>query len=104
MEEKQKLPKEPETQGKGTNTSTTMQVLNLLKSMEKFTAWGLNCECNFNDARKRISTLRKSGYPIRDFRIAGGRKVYFLVHDWQRVMNEAKQRKPDLFDFCYEAE
>jgi len=38
----------------------------------------LNRRFGFNDARKIISELRSLGYPVSDYRLPDGRKVYFI--------------------------
>jgi len=85
-----------QTQGKGTNFSTTYKVLEILKKCEGVTAFALNQTVFFNDARKAISLLREKGYPIRDRRLSDGRKVYSMPSDWERIMSEEKQRNKQL--------
>ena len=88
----------PESQGKDTHFSTTAKVLQIFLTGQKVTAVGLNSAVVFNDSRKSISMLRKHGYPILDYRLSDRRKVYYMAHDWQRVMDEAEKSKPkDLF-------
>ena len=88
----------PEMQNKDTDFSVTAKVLRIFLSGQKVTAFGVNQAVGFNDARKAISTLRQSGYPIADYRLTDQRKVYYLPHDWQRIMDEAMKNKPkDLF-------
>jgi hypothetical protein len=65
--------------------------LEIFKTGQKVTAFGLNWAVGFNDARKAISVLREQGYPIRDRRQIDHRKVYFLPHNWEKIMIEAKQ-------------
>jgi hypothetical protein len=81
---------------KGSVFSTTYQVLEILKAGNKITAVGLNREIGFNDARKAISVLREKGYPIRDFRQADHRKVYYLPYDWEQIMDRIKQGDKQL--------
>ena len=60
-----------------------LQVFSLLKS-GKHTAIQLNNTVGFNDSRKVISDLRKKGYNIKDYRLAGSRqKVYYLEEEKQ---------------------
>ena len=73
-------------QDKDTTFSLKSKVLSILKS-EKATAIMINRRFGTNDARKIISDLRGDGYPIADYRLPDGRKVYFL--------KEVPQ--PDLF-------
>ena len=90
-----------DTHDKGNNYSTTYKVLEILKSMQKITAIGLNNAVKFNDGRKAISLLKKQGFPIEDFKISGGRKVYFLSESWEEIMNGAKRidRQLNLFNY-----
>jgi predicted xylose isomerase-like sugar epimerase len=60
----------------------TVRNLFLTKGM-KYTARQINAFCNFNDARKVISDLRKEGMSIRDYRNDDGTKTYYLVPDNQ---------------------
>jgi hypothetical protein len=86
----------PEMQGKVSSFSATCQVLEILKTGQKVTAYGLNQAVGFNDARKAISLLREQGYPIRDRWLPDRRKVYSLPHDWERIMSDEKQRVKQL--------
>ena len=74
---------------KNSNNRIVWQVRKLFLSGKRFTALDLNRLVGFNDARKIISDLRKSGMIINDLRLADGRKQY-----WQVPENE-----PTLFDF-----
>ena len=67
----------PENRCKDSTFSLKSKVLSVLKS-EKITAVMLNRRFGFNDARKVISDLRASGYPVSDYRLPDMRKVYFL--------------------------
>jgi hypothetical protein len=80
----------PETQYKDNHFSITYHVLEIFKTGQRVTALGLNRAVGFNDARKAISLLREQGYPIRDFRHDDRRKVYFLPHDWEKIMSDTK--------------
>lgn len=72
------------TQGKGTKTLVRKQtMLNLLRRGHRYTAVDTNSLFHFNDARKIISDLRKDGYKILDYRLADGRKVYYMQQDRQ---------------------
>ena len=78
MEEKEKATAvAKESQGKGSAFSLKSKVLSVLKS-NKSTAIELNRMFHFNDSRKVISDLRKSGYPISDYILENRQKVYFL--------------------------
>lgn len=82
------------TQGKGTKTFVRKQtMLNLLRRGHRYTAVDTNNLFHFNDARKIISDLRKDGYKILDYRLADGRKVYYMQEDRQlSLFDEATQR------------
>jgi len=97
--EKRELLPQSETGSKGTHISTTMQVLAILKTMQKVTALGLNRAVNFNDSRKAVSILiNEYGYPIQSYRLADQRKVYYLPQEWEQIMEEVAKNKPlDLF-------
>ena len=86
----------PEEQDKGSNFSTVYKVLEIFKTGREVTAFGLNQTVFFNDSRKAISLLREKGYPIRDRRLSDRRKVYYLPHDWEIIMSEAKQSNKQL--------
>ena len=58
-------------------------MLNLLRRGHRITATEANGMFHFNDTRKMISDLRKDGYRIKDFRLADGRKVYYMQEDRQ---------------------
>lgn len=71
-------------QGKGTKTFVRKQtMLNLLRRGQRITATEANGIFRFNDTRKMISDLRKDGHPIKDYRLADGRKVYYMQQDRQ---------------------
>ncbi len=71
-------------QDKGSKTFVRKQtMLNLLRRGHRYTALDANSMLHFNDARKIFSDLRKDGYPIKDFRLADGRKVYYMQQDRQ---------------------
>jgi hypothetical protein len=74
-----------ENHNKGTNISLIYKVLEIFKTGQGVTAYGLNRAVGFNDARKTISLLRGKGYPIKDRRLTDHRKVYFLPHDWEKT-------------------
>lgn len=80
-------------QGKGTKTFVRKQtMLNLLRRGQRITATEANGMFRFNDARKMISDLRKDGYRIKDYRLADGRKVYYMQQDRQlSLFDEANQ-------------
>lgn len=63
--------------------SLKSKVLSILNSGERVTAKELNRRLYFNDARKVISTLRQEHFPICDYRLLDGSKVYFLKPDNQ---------------------
>ena len=67
---------------KNTTTSLRNKVLSVFLAGEKVTAKDLNDRFLFNDARKVISTLRRT-HTIFDQRLLDGRKMYFLVPDSQ---------------------
>ena len=70
--------------GKGSKTFVRKQtMLNLLRRGQRITATEANGMFHFNDTRKMISDLRKDGYRIKDFRLADGRKVYYMQEDRQ---------------------
>ena len=75
-----------ETQDKGNGISLKSKVLSALKH-ERLTAIAINARYRFNDARKIISSLRQSGYPIVDFRLPDGRKVYWCNQDGQLMID-----------------
>ncbi len=81
-------------QDKGSKTFVRKQtMLNLLRRGHRYTALETNGMFHFNDARKMISDLRKDGYPIKDFRLADGRKVYYMQQDRQlSLFDEAAPR------------
>ena len=81
----------PEEQDKGSNYSLTYKCLQIFLSGQRVTAFGLNQNLLFNDARKRISILRRLGYPIQDFRLSDQRKCYFLPNDWEQIKRAEKQ-------------
>ena len=72
-----------EKQDKGNNFSLKSRVLSALKNGERLTAIGINKNFGFNDARKVISELRQDGYLVADYKLADGRKMYFLKPDGQ---------------------
>ena len=78
-------------QDKGSKTFVRKQtMLNLLRRGQRITATEANGMFHFNDTRKMISDLRKDGYRIKDFRLADGRKVYYMQEDRQlSLFNEA---------------
>lgn len=80
-------------QGKGTKTFVRKQtMLNLLRRGQRITATEANGMFRFNDTRKMISDLRKDGYRIKDYRLADGRKVYYMQQDRQlSLFDEANQ-------------
>lgn len=82
------------TQCKGTKTLVRKQtMLNLLRRGQRITAAEANGMFRFNDTRKMISDLRKDGYRIKDYRLADGRKVYYMREDRQlSLFDEATQR------------
>ena len=60
----------------------------LFRSGKKFTARKINQLTRSNDARKRISELRREGWDIRDVRQQDGSKLYWLAEDdRQGVLN-----------------
>jgi hypothetical protein len=69
--------------GKGKHYYAPLQkIRSLLSNGGEFTARQLNELSQSNDARKCISVLRRAEYmPIRDIRIARGRKLYWLERD-----------------------
>lgn len=81
-------------QDKGSKTFVRKQtMLNLLRRGHRYTAVDTNSLFHFNDARKIISDLRKDGYKILDYRLADGRKVYYMQEDRQlSLFDEATQR------------
>lgn len=80
-------------QSKGTKTFVRKQtMLNLLRRGQRITATEANGMFRFNDTRKMISDLRKDGYRIKDYRLADGRKVYYMQQDRQlSLFDEANQ-------------
>lgn len=86
-----------ETHGKNTLFPITSKVLELFKTMEKFTAVELNRAIGFNDGRKAVSLLRKDGYPIVDKRISNRRKIYFLSKGWEETINQKRNNQLNLF-------
>ena len=105
MNTKEKAPKGAnifiEEHDKDSNFSTTYKVLEILKTGQEVTAFGLNQTVFFNDARKAISLLREKGYPIKDRRLLDRRKVYSMPHDWEKIMSDAKKsvKQLNLFDY-----
>ena len=84
---------------KDTKIPITMQILELLKSGKEFSAFEINLTIMQNDARKRISDLRRDGFPIVDRQFSGKRKYYKLAVNWEQIMIDAKKYKPlDLFN------
>lgn len=81
-------------QDKGSKTFVRKQtMLNLLRRGHRYTAVDTNSLFHFNDARKIISDLRKDGYKILDYRLADGRKVYYMQEDRQlSLFDEAAPR------------
>jgi hypothetical protein len=67
---------------KDSSFSLKNKVLSAFLSGEKITAKELNDRFLFDDARKVISTLRRS-HTIADHRLPDGRKLYFFVTDSQ---------------------
>jgi hypothetical protein len=76
--------------------SLTAQVLEIFKTGQEVTAYGLNRAVGFNDARKAISLIKREGYPIKDRRLPDRRKVYSLPSDWKRIMSDAGQGNKQL--------
>lgn len=67
---------------KGSNSSALIQhVRRIFLSGRKVTAIQINDEVGSNDARKIISNLRKQGMDIKDVRLVGGQKLYWLEPD-----------------------
>lgn len=63
------------------------QVKLLFLSGRRLTAREINYEIGFNDARKVISDLRnKDGMRIKDVRLSGGCKLYWLEPDGQPTL------------------
>lgn len=63
-------------------------IKNLFRSGKKFTAKKINQLTRSNDARKRISELRREGWDIQDLRQPDGSKLYWLAEDdRQGVLN-----------------
>ena len=94
MIQKEKGAFAPNTHDKGSKTFVRKQtMLNLLRRGHRYTALDTNSMFHFNDARKIISDLRKDGYKILDYRLADGRKVYYMREDRQlSLFDEATQR------------
>ena len=92
---KEKAPKEANiftnNDGKDKNNSTLYKTFKILESGQRVTAMALNIAVGFNDARKAISLLRQRKFPVEDFEIKGGRKVYYFPEDWQAIMAGAKR-------------
>lgn len=84
-------------QGKDTKTFVRKQtMLNLLRRGQRITATEANGMFHFNDTRKMISDLRKDGYKIEDYRLADGRKVYYMQQDRQlSLFDEATQKSSE---------
>lgn len=58
------------------------QVRAIFLSGRKVTAKEINTETDSNDARRVISTLRNNeGWDIKDMRLEGGKKLYWLEPD-----------------------
>ena len=80
-------------QNKGSKTFVRKQtMLNLLRRGYRYTAVDTNSLFHFNDARKIISDLRKDGYKILDYRLADGRKVYYMQQDRQLSLFDEDKR------------
>lgn len=80
-------------QDKGSKTFVRKQtMLNLLRRGHRYTAVDTNSLFHFNDARKIISDLRKDGYKILDYRLADGRKVYYMQQDRQLSLFDEDKR------------
>jgi len=88
-----------ETQVKDSEYSTLRKVLEIFLSGAETTAIGLNQAACFNDSRKAIPVLRRRGYPTKDRRLIDRRKAYSMPHDWQDIMDEAKQINKQLLIF-----
>ena len=88
-------------QSKGNNFSKTYQVLEILKTGRRVTAFGLNQAVEFNDARKAISMIRELGFPIKDSRLPDQRKIYFLPDNWEEIMilGKGNDGQLNLFDY-----
>lgn len=80
----------PFQQYKDSAFSLKSKVLSILRSGEKVTAKELNKRLRFNDARKVISVLRQEHFPVCDYRLLDGCKVYFLKPDNQLNLFEQK--------------
>lgn len=64
------------------DTSTLIQrVKNFFLVGNKGTAIEINNKCFTGDARKIISDLRAQGWNIRDIRVRGLQKLYWLDHE-----------------------
>ena len=76
----------PKEQGKDNDTQRiTQHVKRLFLAGKKYTACGINEVVGFNDARKVISSLRASGWDIRDYTMEDRRKVYWLEEDERQL-------------------
>ena len=70
-------------------------IFGIFSTGNKFTAADLNRMTGGNDARKHISVLRSRGYVIKDKRLPGGRKEYWMPKRTAAVCEP-------MFDFMME--
>jgi hypothetical protein len=97
MEAKEKATiSRPKNRNKDSKFPIIYQVLEIFKTGQSVTAYGLNRAVGFNDARKAISLLRGRGYPIQDRRLSDRRKVYSLPPDWKKIKEKATQSNAQL--------
>ena len=67
------------------NSNIKQKVLGVFSSGNSYLATDINSLVGFNDARKLISVLRRDGYLIKDKKVAGGRKLYWLESDSRQL-------------------
>ena len=72
-----------------------IKVLSLLVATGSTMAGEIRTAFGAANPHRCISDLRKTGYPIRDYRIWGNEKVYYLKKQNDMKKEEKKERHPE---------